>query len=182
MWMRNAALIAMLATAAAAQLPKYNVGRAPTPEEIKAADISIPPDGSGLPAGSGTAVDGKQVYASRCAKCHGAQAQGGDEVALVGGQGSLKTAKPLKTVGSYWPYATTLWDYVNRSMPFKDPGSLTPSQVYAVTAHILFLHGIVKETDVMDAKTLPQVKMPNRDGFTSDPRPDVGKPKAVKMK
>ena len=180
MSMHRAALLALLAGAVLAQSPKYNAGRAPTPEEIKAVDISIPPGGAGLPAGSGTAVEGKQVYASRCAKCHGAQAQGGDEVALVGGEGTLKSAKPLKTVGSYWPYATTLWDYTNRSMPFKDPGSLTANQVYAVTAHILFLNGIVKETDVMDAKTLPQVKMPNRNGFTSDPRPDVGKPKPRK--
>ncbi|MEO7649829.1 MAG: c-type cytochrome [Bryobacteraceae bacterium] len=180
MSMRKAALVAILASSAFAQSPKYNVGRAPTPEEMKAADISIPPDGAGLPAGSGTAVEGKQVYSSRCAKCHGAQAQGGDEVALVGGQGTLKSPKPLKTVGSFWPHATTLWDYINRSMPFKDPGSLTANQVYAVTAHILFLNGIIKETDAMDAKTLPQVKMPNRNGFTSDPRPDVGKPKPRK--
>ena len=96
--------------------------------------------------------------------------RGADEGALVGGKGSLATPKPLKTVGSYWPYATTLYDYVNRAMPFKDPGSLTPDQVYAVVAHVLQLNGIVGEGDVMDAKSLPKVTMPNREGFIRDPR------------
>jgi cytochrome c len=163
-----------VAGALLAQTPKYGVGRAPSPEEVKAWDISIPPDGSGLPDGSGTAAQGKEIYASKCAKCHGGQGQGGDEAALVGGQGSLRSAKPLKTVGSYWPYATTLFDYVNRAMPFKQPGTLTPNQVYAVVAHVLFLNGIVAENAVLDAKTLPQVKMPNRNGFVSDSRPDTG--------
>ena len=157
-----------------AQSPKYGVGHAPTPEEVKAWDVSIPPDGTGLPEGSGTAAQGKDVYASKCAKCHGGQGQGGDEGPLAGGQGSLRSAKPLKTVGSFWPYATTLFDYVNRAMPFKQPGTLTPNQVYAVVAHVLFLNGIIAENAVMDAKTLPQVKMPNRGGFVSDPRPDTG--------
>jgi cytochrome c len=93
---------------------------------------------------------------------------------LVGGKGTLASPKPVKTVGSYWPYATTLYDYVHRAMPFRQPGTLTPNQVYAVVAHVLFLNGIIGENDVMDAKSLPKVKMPNRDGFVSDPRPDVG--------
>lgn len=163
-----------LAAVALAQSPKYGVGRAPTPEEVKAWDISVAPDGTGLPEGSGTVTQGKDVYASKCAKCHGGQGQGGDEGALVGGKGTLASAKPLKTVGSYWPYATTLFDYVNRAMPFKQPGTLTPNQVYAVSAYVLFLNGIIPENAVMDPKTLPQVKMPNRNGFVSDPRPDVG--------
>jgi len=157
-----------------AQPPKYGIGRAPTPEELKAWDISIGPDGAGLPEGSGTVTQGKEVYASKCAKCHGGQGQGGDEAALVGGQGSLRGPKPLKTVGSYWPYATTLFDYTRRAMPFKQPGSLTNNQVYAVVAFVLHLNGIIGENSVMDAKTLPQVKMPNRVGFTPDPRPDTG--------
>ena len=170
--------VCLLALAGAAvilaQSPKYGVGRAPTPDEVKAWDISIPPDGTGLPEGSGTPAQGKEVYASKCAKCHGGQAQGGDEGALVGGKGTLASAKPLKTVGSYWPYATTLFDYVRRAMPFKQPGTLTSNQLYAVSAFILNLNGIIGENAVMDAKTLPQVKMPNRNGFVSDPRPDVG--------
>jgi len=100
---------------------------------------------------------------------------------LVGGQGTLATARPLKTVGSFWPYATTLWDYINRAMPFDKPGLLKPSEVYSVAAYILNLNGIIGDNDIMDAKTLPKVKMPNRDGFVADPRPDVG-PKASKPK
>lgn len=167
-------LVIASAGALLAQSPKYNVGRAPTPEEVKAFDISVAPDGTGLPEGSGTPAQGKDVYATKCAKCHGGQGQGGDEGALVGGQGTLNSAKPLKTVGSYWPYATTLFDYVNRAMPYKQPGTLTSNQVYAVVAHILQLNGIIGENSVMDAKSLPQVKMPNRNGFVPDPRPDVG--------
>jgi cytochrome c len=94
--------------------------------------------------------------------------------ALVGGQGTLATARPLKTVGSFWPYATTLWDYINRAMPFDKPGLLKPSEVYAVAAYILNINGIIGDADVMDSKTLPKVRMPNRDGFVADPRPDVG--------
>jgi len=163
-----------------AQTAKYGVGRPPTPEEVKAWDISIPPDGTGLPAGSGTAVQGKEVYASKCAKCHGGQGQGGDDAPLAGGQGTLRTPKPLKTVGSYWPYATTLFDYTRRAMPFKQPGTLTDNQVYAVVAHVLHLNGIIGENTVMDAKSLPQVKMPNRSGFVPDSRPDVGPKRAKK--
>ena len=106
--------------------------------------------------------------------CHGEK--GADaRLPLVGGQGTLATAKPLKTVGSFWPYATSVWNYVNRAMPFDRPGLLSPPEVYAVVAHILFMNGIVGENDVLDAKTLPKIRMPNRDGFVPDPRPDVGR-------
>jgi mono/diheme cytochrome c family protein len=168
----GAALV--LAAALSAQSPKYRVGHTPSPEEIKAWDISILPDGTGLPEGKGTAVEGRELYARRCQKCHGAKGEGGDyEQPIVGGKDSLKTPKPLKTVGSYWPYATTLWDYINRAMPFDTPETLTHDQVYAASAFVLYLNGIVGEKDVLDAKTLPQIKMPNRDGFTKDPRPDI---------
>jgi cytochrome c len=160
-------------SALVAQSPKYGVGRTPTTEEIQAREVSVAPDGAGLPPGSGSAIQGKDVYASKCARCHGGHGQGGDEAALVGGQGSLNTPKPLKTVGSYWPYATTLFDYVRRAMPFKQPGTLTANQVYAVSAYILHLNGIIREDTVLDAKTLPQVTMPNRKGFVPDPRPDT---------
>jgi cytochrome c len=170
----------LLCAALLAESPKYGIGRAPSPEELKAWDISIPPDGTGLPEGSGTPAQGKDVYASRCARCHGGQAQGGDEAPLVGGQGSLNGPKPLKTVGSYWPYATTLFDYIRRSMPYKQPGTLTANQVYALCAHILQLNGIIGADAVMDAKSLPQVKMPNRNGFVPDARPDVGKTRSKK--
>jgi cytochrome c len=178
--MCKALLLAIAAAALFAQAPKYGVGRAPTPEEVRAWDISVAPDGTGLPEGSGTAAQGKDVYASRCAKCHGGQGQGGDEGPLAGGHGSLSGLKPLKTVGSYWPYATTLFDYVNRAMPFKQPGTLTHNQAYAVVAFVLQLNGIIGENDVMDARSLPQVKMPNRGGFVTDPRPDTGARRAKK--
>jgi cytochrome c len=134
---------------------------------------TVAPDGTGLPEGSGTAVEGRTLYSLRCAKCHGEKAGGDIGPALVGGRGTLATAKPLKTVGSFWPYATSLWNYINRAMPFHEPGSLTPSQVYAAVAYLLYLNDIVSENEVLNAKTLPKIRMPNRDGFISDPRPDI---------
>lgn len=178
MWWLKSALALMACAAMWAQSPKYGQGRTPAPEEIRAMDITIPPDGAGLPEGQGTAAAGRDVYARRCQRCHGAKGEGGDEpkqAPLVGGQGSLKTPKPLKTVGSYWPYAPTLWDYVNRAMPLDRPGTLTRNQVYAVVAFVLYMNGIIGENEVLDAKTLPRIKMPNRDGFVPDSRPDVGR-------
>jgi cytochrome c len=140
--------------------------------------FSIPPDGRGLPPGSGKASDGAKVYAESCIACHGDKLQGnpakgigGDK--LLGGRGSLATKSPVKTVESYWPYSTTLFDYVKRAMPFNAPGSLSDNEVYAVVAYILSEAKIIKPTDVMDAKTLPKVAMPNRDGFVPDPRPEL---------
>jgi len=152
---------------------QLGVGRPPTAEELKAIDIEVLPDGRGLPAGSGTAAKGKTIYANRCVTCHGATGKEGPQDVLVGGQGTLASPKPLKTVGSYWPYATTLWDYINRAMPFDHPGTLSPDDVYATTAYLLYLNGIVGEQDAMDRTTLPRVQMPNRNGFVADPRPDV---------
>jgi hypothetical protein len=167
-----------------AQSPTYGLGRPATPSEISAVDIDVEPDGRGLVPGSGTAARGKVVYAARCVTCHGATGKEGPQDILVGGQGTLKTPKPLKTVGSYWPYATTVWDYVRRAMPFDHPGTLTTDDVYAATAYVLFLNGIVGENDIVDQSTLPRVRMPNRDGFVGDPRPDTGSkpatPKHVK--
>ena len=176
MW-RFSALVLLGAVVLAAQSPKYGVGRPPTEDEIRGLGSAIAPDGTGLPEGSGTAAAGREVFAASCSRCHGESAEGGIGPALVGGQGTLATAKPLKTVGSFWPYATTVWDYVNRAMPFDQPGSLKPPQVYAVVAYILNLNGIIGSDQAMDAKSLPKVKMPNRDGFVRDPRPDVGKGK-----
>src|SRR5262245_34560850 len=167
-------LAAGLVAVAAAQAPRYHVGRPPTPDEIRAWDIAIGPDGKELPAGRGTVARGKVVYVEQCARCHGATATEGPEMPLVGGQGSLATSKPLKTIGSYWPYATTLFDYINRAMPFDRPTVLTADDVYAVTGYLLNLNGIVTEQDVMDARTLTAVRMPNRDGFVPDPRPETG--------
>ncbi len=150
-------------------------GRPATAEEIRARDITVFPNGAGLPAGGGDAVKGAKIYESRCALCHNKRGEGkaGEYPALVGGRGTLATKAPKKTVGSYWPYATTLWDYINRAMPFHQPRMLPPNDVYSVTAYILFLNGIVAETEPMNERTLPAVRMPNRDGFIPDARPDV---------
>lgn len=168
------ALILLCASAMAAQSSRFGVGRPPTPEEVRTLGSAIAPDGTGLPAGSGTVSQGRTIFAAQCARCHGATGEGDVGARLVGGQGTLRTPKPLRTVGSFWPYATTLWDYVNRAMPFDKPGLLQPAEVYAVSAFILNLNGIVREDAVMDSTTLPKVQMPNRDGFVPDARPDVG--------
>ena len=142
-----------------------NLGHVATPDEVAAWDISIGPDGSGLPAGSGTPRLGEAVFAARCAACHGEHGGGKPNDRLVGGQGTLAGDAPLKTVGSYWPYATTIFDFVRRAMPLNESKSLTDDEVYAVVAYLLQQNRIIGEDDVMDARTLPKVRMPNRDGF-----------------
>lgn len=142
-----------------------NLGREITEAEIAGWDISIPPDGSGLPPGGGTAAAGATVYAAKCQSCHGEKGAGKPNDRLVGGQGTLASSAPVRTIGSYWPYATTVFDYVRRSMPYQQPQSLTHDEVYAVTAYLLHLNGLIGEGDVMNSRTLPQVKMPNRDNF-----------------
>lgn len=167
------ALKHLVVVAALAQSPTFGVGHAPTPEQLKLIDIDVTPDGKGLVPGSGTAAAGKDVYTRRCETCHGPTGKEGPQEAIAGGKGSLATPRPQKTVGSYWPYATTLWDYINRAMPFDHPSTMTPDEVYAATAYVLFLNGIVGEQDVLSQTTLVEVKMPNRNGFVADPRPDV---------
>ena len=142
-----------------------NLGASPTPAMLAAMDISIPPSGAGLPAGSGSVAQGAKVYEAKCQTCHGLKGEGKPADPLAGGIGSLASGKPLRTVGSYWPYATTLFDYVRRAMPTNAPQSLSNDEVYAASAYVLFLNGIIREDQVMTAQTLPQVKMPNRDGF-----------------
>ncbi len=163
-----------LAVPTVAQSPTFGVGRTPTPEEIRDLGSAIAPDGTGLPGGAGSVAEGRAVFAAQCARCHGPTGEGDVGARLVGGQGTLRSPRPLKTVGSFWPYATTLWDYVNRAMPFDKPGLLGPAEVYAVSAFILNLNGIIDDRQVLDAASLPKVRMPNRDGFVADPRPDVG--------
>ncbi len=148
--------------ATAADAPRF--GQPISPADAAAWDVSIGPDGAGLPPGSGTPAQGAVVYAQKCAACHGDKGEGKLNARLVGGQ-ITGDAPVVKTVGSYWPYATTLFDFTRRAMPWTAPKSLTDDEVYAVTAHILRLNGIIGDNDVIDAKTLPQVKMPNRDGF-----------------
>ena len=150
------------ATTALAQGPTYRLGTTPSAEEIKARDTAISPDGRELPPGSGTVKEGATVYAQKCQACHGPNGAG---TALHRGLIPLGNSKPVKIQGSLVPYATTVWDFINRAMPSTKPGSLTPNEVYAATAYVLFLNDIIKENDVVDATTLPKIKMPNRDNF-----------------
>src|SRR5215475_9992718 len=157
-----AAVIVLSACVAAAQGPTYQLGSTPSQEEIKARDIAISPDGKELPPGSGTAKEGAVIFAQKCAACHGPNGSGGG---VTRGIVPLGNAKPVKIPFSLVPYATTVWDFINRAMPQSKPGSLTADEVYAATAYVLYRNDIVKETDVLDAKSLPKVRMPNRDNF-----------------
>jgi hypothetical protein len=152
---------------------KFGIGRLATPDEITGWNIDIDRKGTNLPPGKGTVGMGQEVFEQQCAACHGSKGEGGVADRLVGGQGTLSSANPVKTVGSYWPYATTLFDYVRRSMPHPSPQSLSNEEVYAVTAYILHLNGLLPANATLDARSLPSIKMPNRDNFVGDTRPDV---------
>jgi cytochrome c len=163
---------AALATAAFAD-DRFGFGQPVATLDVAAWNVDVAPSGS-LPAGQGSVADGLRVYASTCAQCHGSNGQGGPMDRLVGGSGTLNTATPVKTIGSYWPYATTIFDYIRRAMPFDRPGTLTNDQVYAVTAYLLNQNGIVAPGAVMNARTLKGVVMPNHARFIEhDPRPDA---------
>jgi cytochrome c len=160
-----ALIVVLVGCAPAARRETPQLGRVATSAEIAGWDISIAPDGTGLPPGQGTAVAGAAVYEQKCQACHGAKGAGQPNDRLVGGQGTLATKTPVRTIGSYWPYPTTVFDYVRRAMPYLQPQSLTNDEVYAITAYLLQQNGIIGEHDEMNAQTLPRVKMPNRDGF-----------------
>jgi hypothetical protein len=164
------AALLLLSGTAMAQTPGYkNVGRTPTKQEVEAWDISVGPDGKGLPEGHGTAKEGAPIFAAKCAVCHGTEGEGGKiGPRVVGGIAdteTLATLKPVRTVGGYWPYATSVWDFIRRAMPRDQSGTLTPNEVYSLTAFILAKSKIIQEDDVLDQKTLPKVQMPNRNGF-----------------
>jgi len=163
----------VLASAATGAERRYNFGRPATEAEIAAWNLDVGRDGKDLPLGSGSVERRRAVFNEKCATCHGEKGEGGLADRLVGGQGSLNTQNPVKTVGSYWPYSTTLFDYIRRAMPLNSPQSLKNEDVYAVSAFILYLNGLVRETATLDAKSLSVIKMPNRNGFVSDPRPDI---------
>jgi cytochrome c len=152
---------------------RYGFGTLATPEQIAGWNIEVAPDGKNLPAGQGTVQRGRQVYVAQCAACHGAKGEGGMGDPLVGGDGTLASRKPVRTVGSYWPYATTLFDYIRRAMPLTAPQSLSNDDVYAVTGYLLAMNGIVKDDATIDAAAIKNIRMPNRDGFVDDARPDV---------
>lgn len=159
------AAVSFAAAMACAQTGAPGLGQPVSVVDAAPWDLSIQPDGTGLPPGQGSAATGAQLYASHCVACHGQGGVGQPNDKLVGGQGTLTQLQQVRTVGSYWPYATTIFDYIRRAMPFQAPESLTNDEVYALTAYLLAENGIIKAADTMNAQTLPQVKMPNRDGF-----------------
>src|SRR3569833_4431022 len=181
-----AAVLAVLPLTAGAQQTGYSggaqhpLGTPASKADIEAWDKDVRPDGQGLPPGSGTYKAGAQIYGEQCASCHGAKLEGvrdqnlpqGGGPALIGGRGTLNTPKFKQTVESYWPYASTLFDYITRAMPYTAPGTLKPDEVYALTEFILAEGNIVPKTAVMDAKSLAKVQMPNKDGFNPDIRPN----------
>src|SRR6201995_2282968 len=158
-----------------AQSP-YGIGGAATAPEIAGWNIDVGGEGRNLPPGSGSVSHGSEVFDQQCAACHGAKGERGIGDQLVGGQGTLATPKPVRTVGSYWPYAPTLFDYIRRAMPQNAPQSLSNDDVYAVSAYVLNLNGLLPANAMLDAKTLSAIKMPNRSMFVGDPRPDVENP------
>jgi S-disulfanyl-L-cysteine oxidoreductase SoxD len=153
----------LMASSASGESP--NLGKPITEAEIAPWDISIMPDGTGLPAGGGTSAQGAKLFAERCSACHGEGGKGTEFGAAMVGGPPRATLDGGKTIRNYWPYATTLFDFVRRAMPYPQPNSLSNDDVYALTAYILSLNQLIGENDTMNAQTLPQVKMPNRDGF-----------------
>ncbi len=182
-----AAVMALIAGAAFAQdktlpaqpaftLPvqSLGIGRPATKDEIKGWDIDVRPDGHGLPSGKGSVKDGEALYQDRCAACHGEFGEGKDRwPALIGGSGKLTDDDPKKGVGNYWPYATTLFDYIKRAMPFGNAQSLSDDEVYAITAYVLHMNDVLKQDAVLDRDAMLKIKLPNAANFTPDPRPDV---------
>ena len=164
-WVAGVVVSGLLLSGAVA----HDFGRPATTDEIKLWDIDVRPDGSGLPDGSGTVARGAAVYDDNCAACHGPNGQGGIKDRLVGGQGTLASNNPIKTVGSYWPYATILFDYTRRAMPYPLPASLSDDDTYALVAYVLSLNGIVPEGATLDKESLPRIAMPNRGGFIPEP-------------
>ena len=180
-----AAVASLTATAWSGDLHKpgyYNYGTPATPEQIAGWDIAVRPDGAGLPPGTGSVSKGADIYAGQCAACHGTFGEGeGRYPKLSGGEGTLRAERPEPTVGSYWPFATTLWDYINRAMPFPSPHALSANDIYAITAYVLNINNIVGNDFVADRNSLPKVKMPNHDHFIwQDPRPDTSAKECMK--
>lgn len=156
-------LFCVATVVAAAETPK--LGEALVPHQLAALSFIVLPNGEGLPSGSGSAVEGEAAYQRQCLACHGPGGKGGSNDRLAGGQGTLNTLRPLQTVGSYWPYATTIFDYIRRAMPYTAPGSLSNDEIYALTAYLLHINDIIGEQEKMDARSLPLIEMPNREGF-----------------
>ena len=169
----TACAMVAIVSALPANAESLGIGRTATPEEIAAWDIDVRPDGKGLPAGKGSAVDGEVLFIERCASCHGEFAEGVDRwPVLAGGHDTLKSENPVKTIGSYWPYLSTVFDYINRAMPFGDAQSLKPDESYALVAYILSMNDIVDENFVLTRENFTSIKLPNEANFIDDPRPE----------
>lgn len=167
-------MVVALATSAPANAGKLGLGTKATSKQIKAWDIDVRPDGQGLPNGHGSVADGERIFLVKCALCHGEFGEGsGRWPVLAGGADSLDSENPVKTVGSYWPYLSTAFDYIHRAMPFGDAQSLKPNETYAILAYLLNMNDIVEDDFVLSKKNFTSVKMPNADGFIDDPRPDA---------
>ena len=160
--------VSAIAQPATRDKPRFGFGKPATPTEIAAWDIDVRPDGLGLPSGRGTVANGQQIYDAQCASCHGTFGESTDYMPIAGGVGTLSTDQPIRTTGSKLNHATTLWDYINRAMPFGNPKTLSPDAVYAVTAYVLHLNDILPAEAALDRRTILDVRMPNRDGFTTD--------------
>jgi S-disulfanyl-L-cysteine oxidoreductase SoxD len=163
-WISKFVLVVLMLCSNSAFAQAPNLGKPLTPAEIAAWDINVLPDGTGLPAGSGTTAEGARIYSAKCSMCHGEGGKGGSNAKLVGSD-PVKDMESEKTIANFWPFATTLFDYIRRAMPWRQPRSLSNDEVYALTAYILSLNKLIGENETMNAQTLPKVRMPNRDGF-----------------
>ena len=174
-WLAGGLMLALSAAPALASDRPFNLGKIATAEEVAGWDIDVRPDGLGAPVGMGNAIDGEEIYADLCAACHGDFGEGVDRwPELVGGEGSLNTHDPLKTTGSYWPYASTLYDYIYRAMPFGEAQSLSHDETYQIVAFLLYMNDIIEDDFDLSHENLGAIVMPNRDGFfMPDPRPDA---------
>ena len=163
------------ASQAIAEQRPFNLGQIATAKQVSGWDIDVRPDGLGAPVGMGNAIDGEEIYADRCAACHGDFGEAVDRwPVLVGGEGTLASHDPVKTTGSYWPYASTMYDYIYRAMPFGEAQSLTPDETYQIVAFLLYMSDIVEDEFNLSHENIGTIKMPNRDGFfLPDPRPDA---------
>ena len=168
-------IIMLLTNVSSASDRQFNLGKLASKEEIAGWDIDVRPDGLGAPIGSGTALIGEEIYTEQCAACHGDFGEGADRwPALVGGEGSLASHDPEKTTGSYWPYASTIYDYIYRAMPYGVAQSLSYDETYEIVAYLLYMSDIIDEDFVLSEKNIGEIEMPNRNGFLlPDPRPDI---------
>ena len=174
-WLAGGAMLALVASPVLASERPFNLGKIATPEEVAGWDIDVRPDGLGAPVGMGNAIDGEEVYADRCAACHGDFGEAVDNWSvLVGGEGTLDGHDPVKTTGSYWPYASTMYDYIYRAMPFGEAQSLTHDETYQIVAFLLYMNDIIEDDFEVSHENIGTIEMPNRDGFfMPDPRPDA---------